>query len=116
MIMEGTKKQIKWANDIKSKMCFEDLRKQFTDNPTAIKVINFVDNLDHATFWIDNRNSDPMTMLNEITRGTLRIHGSSYGHTAKFEQNLNIITITWDEIVSDGHGGHRETMTEVIKL
>jgi len=55
-----------------------------------------------------------MTMLNEIARGNLRTRGDGYDHTAKFDQATGAITVTWEEIVSDGKGGHKETKEEVM--
>ena len=114
--MKGSEKQIKWAEEIKATMKpdFDTIRTQFDGNVIAIKAIDYVQALDWATFWIDNRNSNPMTMLNEIAQGNLRVRGDGYSHTAKFDQAAGTITVTWDEIVADGKGGHHETKEEVM--
>ena len=114
--MKGTEKQIKWAEAIKAtmKQDFDAIRTQFEGNAIAIKAIDFVQGLDWATYWIDNRNSNPMAMLNEIAQGNLRTRGDGYSHTAKFDQATGAITVTWEEIVSDGKGGHKETKEEVM--
>jgi len=114
--MKGSEKQIKWAEEIKAtmKQDFDTIRTQFEGNIIATKAIDFVESLDNATFWIDNRKSTPMTMLTEIAQGNLRTKGDGYSHTAKFDQTTGKITITWNEIVSDGKGGHHETKEEVM--
>jgi len=114
--MKGSEKQIKWAEEIKATMQqdFDTIRTQFEGNALAIKAIDYVQSLDHATFWIDNRNSNPMTMLTEIAQGNLRVRGDGYSHTAKFDQTTGQITVTWTEIVGDGKGGHHETKEEVM--
>jgi len=114
--MKGSEKQIKWADDIKANMKpdFDNLRSQLAGNAIALKAINFVENLDLASFWIENRDSSPMTMLNEMVQSGLRIMGCEYSHNAKFNQSNGEITITWTEIVDDGKGGHEETREEVI--
>lgn len=49
--MKGTEKQIKWAEEIKSKL--ETGFKNFTPNPMMEKATNYILNIDNATFWID---------------------------------------------------------------
>jgi len=114
--MRGTEKQIKWAAEIKATMKpdFDAIRTQFEGNAIATKAIDFVQGLDWASFWIDNRSSNPMTMMNEIAQGKLRTRGNGYGHTANFDQATGAITVTWTEIISDGKGGHKEEKKEII--
>jgi len=113
--MKGSKKQIEWAEDIRATMQpgFDSIRAQFEGNAIAIKAIDYVQSLDHAGFWIDNRSSNPMIMLTEIARGRLYVRSAGSSHTAKFDQTTGKITVAWNEIISDGKGGHREIKEEV---
>ena len=113
--MKGTEKQIKWAEDIKKGMTpeFNEMIEKFKTIIPAIKVIEYIQALDYATFWIDHRKETVQDLLMQITRG-LTIRGDKYSHTAKVDQTTGIITVTWTEIVGDGKGGHFETKKEII--
>jgi len=114
--MKGSEKQIKWAEAIKNKMQpnFEDLQSKVNGNAPANKAINYINNLDNATFWIDNRSNTPTDMLRKLCGHGLKIRGNGYSHVAKIDQVTGKITITWDEIISDGKGGYKETKIKEV--
>ena len=110
--MKGSEKQIKWAESIRDNMDFDSIISQVTNNENAVKTINFIRNIDHATFWIDNKKNTPTDMLRRICGSGLPVRGDGFSHTATVDQETGKITITWTEIVSDGKGGHHETKTK----
>ena len=114
--MKGSEKQITWAEEIRLNMQpeFDSLMMQVTDNAPAIKAINYINDLNWASFWIDNKRNTPTEMLRSLCGGGLQIRGSGYSHTATVDQATGVITITWHEIVSDGHGGHHEIKTQTL--
>ena len=112
--MKGSEKQIKWAGSIRDNMDFSNMLKMSEGNAAALKTINYIMNIDHSSFWIDNKNGSPDSMIRDICTRGLRIRGDSFSHTAKVNQATGEITITWTEIVSDGKGGHKETKTGTV--
>lgn len=112
--MNGSEKQIKWAEDIKSKMDFAKLRKMVNGNPIAIKAIEYVENNECASFWIEYKNYSTMQLMDQLLTSGLLIKGANYDHRAKMDKATGAITITWEEIVQDGKGGHKETRTQVL--
>lgn len=115
--MNGSEKQIKWAEDIKaSKMeDFLKLRSMCRDE-LGTKIVDYVLSLDHAAYWIDNRNKTPISMMETLLTTGLWIWGSCNDRIARFDPATSSIIITWEEIVEDGKGGHKEKRTETIKL
>lgn len=112
--MNGSEKQISWAEDIKSNMDFAKLRKMVNGNQIAIKAIDYVENNENAAFWIEYKNYSAMHLMDQFLTSGLLIKGSSFDHRAKMDKATGTITITWEEIVQDGKGGHKETRTQVI--
>ena len=112
--MNGSEKQINWANDIKSNKNFAELRKMVNGNPIALKAIAYVENNEYASFWIEYKNLTAMQMMDRFLTSGLLIKGGEFDHRAKIDKATGIITITWQEIVQDGKGGHKETRTQVI--
>ena len=114
--MIGSEKQIAWAEKIKAGMedDFAAIMDQVSGNEHAVKTIEFIQNIEHASFWISYRKNVPTDMLREICSKGLRLRGNEYSHKATVDQTTGKITITWTEIVSDGKGGHKETMAEEI--
>lgn len=106
--MKGSEKQIRWAEQIKAGKYFIDLRNR-AKSPIAIKILDFVENIDDASFWIKYRNNAPEEMLEEMATLGLQICNK----TARYDAN-GVITITWTKIVQDGKGGHKETRTQTI--
>lgn len=102
--MKGTEKQIKWAEEIRDKI--ETSLPDMSASPIADKAKQYLLNLDEAAFWIDHRDRTAMDLLRDLIGGGLAIRGFQFSHRAKMDQTTGIITITWNEIVQDGHGGH----------
>lgn len=75
--MNGSEKQIKWAEDIKTKMMpeFDNIKQRLSGNTIGIKAVDFVTNIDSAKFWIDNRSSNAMSILMSLQKGSLRLRG-----------------------------------------
>lgn len=114
--MNGSEKQVKWAEDIKASKNFDkfiDSARNEAAKVIVTKAVNFVKSIDSAKFWIDYRNSSEMDIFNSLMRGGLKINGHDNNRTAKMAQD-GTITITEQVIVQDGKGGHSETKTEVI--
>ena len=107
--MKGSEKQIKWAEDIKQEITSSWGLANIT--PPGQKAIDFISGIDDARFWIDNKSNNGLALLQSLAAGHLRVKGSGYSNVAKITPD-GIITETWDEIVSDGKGGHKETRTK----
>lgn len=115
--MKGSEKQIAWAEKIKIGMTddFNIILAQVSGNQNAVKTVNFIKNIEHASFWIDSRKDTPTDMLRNICgKNGLSVRGSGYSHSATVDQTTGVITITWTEIVSDGKGGHKETREKEV--
>lgn len=114
--MEGSRKQIKWAEEIKNNMTaeFEKLTVQLKDSVPGLKALGYIQELNRATFWIDNKGATPTYLLQRLTKGTLQTWGSGFSRKAVIDQQTGQITITWSEIVDDGKGGHHEERQEII--
>ena len=110
--MKGSEKQIKWAEDIKARITANNFGME-TVTEVGQKAIDYIASIDDANFWISYRDRTGVAMLQEMARGTLRIKGDGWGRTAKITPD-GTITETWEEIVSDGKGGHKETKTVVV--
>ena len=111
--MTGSEKQVKWAKDIKSNLDFNSIKNQVAGNDAAIKVIEFIENNEYASFWIDYRDHQVTDLLRAISTTGLRIRGFGFDHKAKVDQTGQI-TITWEEIISDGKGGYKKTFIETV--
>lgn len=114
--MNGSQKQIKWAEDIKASKDFSKfLGKGRNEQANAIiaKAVSFIESNDNAAFWIEYQDSSEMEMLNGLMTSGLLVKGWQFDHRATMAQD-GTITITWEEIVQDGKGGHKETRTRII--
>lgn len=92
--MQGTEKQIRWANDIKAKI--EKQAEAFrarAKNDEAHKIIDFILSIDSASFWIDYRDSDFGQLLHNLARHGLRIKGFDFADNAKMDPKTGKITI-----------------------
>lgn len=113
--MNGSEKQITWATEIKESKAeqFATLRSKVI-SPVGIKALDYIESLDNAAFWIDNRDRSPMEMLTSLLRGGLSTKGNQSNEKATMDQATGTITITSKAIVQDGKGGHYETTTRTI--
>lgn len=113
--MNGSDKQVAWAIEIKESKAeqFAILRSKVI-SPIGTKALDFIESLDNAAFWIDNRDRRPMEMLTSLLRGGLSIKGNQFSEKATIDQATGTITITSTAIVQDGKGGHYETTTRTI--
>ncbi len=113
--MNGSEKQITWAIEIKESKAeqFATLRSKVI-SPIGTKALDYIESLDNAAFWIDNRDRSPMEMLKSLLTGGLSIEGNQYSDKATIDQASGTITITSKAIVQDGKGGHYETTTRTI--
>ena len=112
--MKGTPKQTKWAEDIRSGLSdeVEDLRSKIGNNEEGIKALDFILDLEDARFWIDHRNETMTDMMRSLFSHGLRVKGLGFSHTATIKDAR--ITTTWQEIVADGKGGHKETRSVTV--
>ena len=114
--MNGSEKQIKWAEDIKaSKMERFNLMREH-GNEMGVKAIDFILNQPNASFWIDYRLNSPDEMIRKLCTTGLEIYGGSFSHSAVLDPRTGVVTITRDELIQDGKGGHIEKRSEVINL
>jgi len=111
--MKGTAKQIKWAEYIKEKISANNYG-MATLTEAGQKAVDYIDNIENASFWIDYRDYSGVSLLQSLASGTLRVKGFSFSNTAKITPEGTIIE-SWDEIVPDGKGGHKETRTKIIE-
>ena len=72
--MQGSQKQIDWANKIKGEMDFSSLQGK---NPLLDKASNFVQSIPKAEFWIDNRSGDARSLVGKLPQG-LRVGDKTY--------------------------------------
>lgn len=115
--MNGSEKQITWANEIKAGKNFgawAGKGKDAAANATIDKAIAFIGSIDNAAFWIDNRDRSEQAIMTDLFAGRLQIKGSSSGAKAKIDSATGQVTITEKMIVQDGKGGHYETVTKTI--
>jgi hypothetical protein len=113
--MNGSEKQITWANEIKEgKMQdFAELQSKVI-SPIGTKALDYIKGLDAASYWIDNRDRSAADMLKSLLRGGLAINGNQSSDKATMDPTSGIITITSKAIVQDGKGGHYETTVKTI--
>jgi len=113
--MNGSEKQIKWANDIiNSKQEAFAKFEQAAKNDIARKAIAYIRNNQNAAFWIDYRDTTVTDMVRALLGGTLSIYGYNFDHTAKLDSTTGVITESWEEIVNDGKGGHKAKRTRTL--
>jgi hypothetical protein len=110
--MNGSQKQISWATDIQTKLA-EAAKPLIGKNPHADRAINLILAIDESKFWIENKDSDWRYLLTCLYSSGLRNKGNEYSNTIKAEKATHVITETWEVIVSDAKGGHKETKTKV---
>ena len=113
--MNGSDKQITWATEIKASKTeqFATLRSKVI-SPIGTKALDFIESLDSASFWIDNRDRSAMDMLTSLLRGGLSTKGNQSNEKATMDQATGTITITSKAIVQDGKGGHYETKSRTL--
>jgi hypothetical protein len=107
MKMKGTEKQIKWAEDIKAKMNFNELKTKAI-NPMVAKGVNFVEAIENAEFWILYRDHAAGDIVRDLFKGGILVRGAGYTDKAKADVTTGIITTTKEKIIDDGKGGHIE--------
>lgn len=112
--MKGSEKQVAWAKDIKASTDkgFEAFKFR-AKNAAANKIIDFIQSQEDARFWIEYRDYSAEMMLMSILKEGLRIKGFTFSENATATQDGKI-TITWEEIVPDGHGGYTATRTKTL--
>ncbi len=109
--MQGSEKQIKWAQDIKAKMT-EEAQNYLGKVEAYDVVINKILSIDHAEFWIDYRDYSLQHILQSLPSG-IRVKGFGFSNTLKADKKTLELTETWDEIVADGKGGHKVTKSKI---
>jgi hypothetical protein len=110
--MKGSDKQISWANDIRANL-ETSAQAIIGKNQHADRAIAAILSIDEATFWIDNKDSNWQYLLNSLYSCGLQNKGREYSNILKADKATHIITETWEVIVSDGKGGHKETKTKI---
>lgn len=93
--MNGSEKQINWANDIRNGKAqeFEKLIGAAT-NDIARNAIAYIRDNECAAFWIDYRDTKPIDMFHSLFKGTLMIEGYSGFITAKLDPQTGEISET----------------------
>ena len=96
--MNGSEKQVKWAEEIKASKASEviDLKSR-AKNPVAVKAVEYLENNEEAAFWIDNRTSTFDEMFRQLISGGIYTKGSQYDNKAKLDPKTGIITETWTD-------------------
>lgn len=115
--MNGSEKQIKWAETIKAGKDFRQwLGKGKDDAANAVlaKAVAFIESIDAAAFWIDNRDRTEQAIVSYLLSGHLQPKGLQHGQKAKIDMATGVITLTETVIVSDGRGGHEETKVTTL--
>ena len=110
--MKGSEKQINWANDIKATFV-ASAQSLLGKNPHADRAINLILSIDDSNFWITYRENDWRFLLNSLYSTGLSNKGSGYSNNIKADKTTHIIAETWETIVSDGKGGHKETKIKI---
>jgi len=115
--MKGSEKQIKWAEDIKAEKAelFEILR-QHVRNEIGTKALDYIQDNEYATFWIDHRNHTPMIMLKSLLTGRFEVKGASFDRKAQIDPDTGVITETWTEMVRDGDRGDVKYVKHSVTL
>ena len=109
--MLGSKKQIKWATDIKERKLerFQSFREQ-SKNGNGEKAVDFILGLEQASFWIDYRTVEPINMLRSLLTTGLHVWGHGFDRLAKLDPHTGVITITWTDF-ANGVAGEKRTET-----
>lgn len=79
--MNGSEKQIKWAEEIKANINVEKfLGKGKDENGNEIirKAVEFVNSIEDARFWIDYRNKSAMQILTALMESGLQVKGFDF--------------------------------------
>ena len=79
--MNGSEKQIKWANEIKAEINMQQLIGNGRDEKSNVlisKVVEFVENIEDANFWIDYRNQSAVGIASQLMGRGLQIKGNNY--------------------------------------
>ena len=99
--MKGSEKQIKWAEEIKEskESEFETIMSNARPETQEIvnKAVNFVRNIEDASFWIDLRNVKPIDMLSKMMTTGLQYRGYEYSAKAILDPTTGLITKTWED-------------------
>jgi len=111
--MTGSKKQIEWAENIKAGIDFSEISKQFSGNEAALKVVEYIENIESANFWIDHRDCSAMDLLRKISGTGLQVKGFGFSNLVKADANAKM-TETWVEIVADGRGGYKKEFSRSV--
>jgi hypothetical protein len=113
--MLGSQKQIKWAEDIRQGK-LEDFAKLEARalNGIAHKAISYIRDNEQASFWIDYRTASAADMLRSLLTGGISVWGFNFDRKAKLDPQTGTITVTWEEIVNDGKGGHKEVRKQTL--
>lgn len=114
--MNGSEKQVKWAEDIRAGKNFDAmLGHGRSAEATRIieKVVTYITSNDNAAFWIDYRDSSAMEIARDLMSCGLQVRGLGFEHRAKMAPD-GTITVTWQAIVQDGKGGHKETRSKTL--
>ena len=109
--MKGSQKQIAWANDIQATFA-ESAKTLLGRNADADRAINLILAIDEAQFWIEYRYNTWRDLLRCLYSQGLNLKGSEYSNTIKADKVTHAVTETWQVMVNDGKGGHKETKTK----
>jgi len=113
--MLGSQKQIKWANEIRDgKLADFAKLEERAKNEIGQKAIAYVRDNEQASFWIDYRAVSASDMVRNLVTTGLQIRGYGFSHNATMNHRSGEIIVSWEEIVQDGRGGHKEKRTEVV--
>lgn len=99
--MNGSQKQVKWAEDIKASKNFDQFVTAARNEQAKIivtKAVDFVKNIESASFWIDYRDYAEMDIFNSLMRGNLKVNGLGENATAKMSPDGEI-TITEKSLI-----------------
>lgn len=116
--MKGSEKQIKWAETIKASKDFSQWLGKGKDeaaNAVLAKAVAFIEAIDAAAFWIDNRDRTEQAIITDLLAGRLQPKGWQHDQKAKIDMSTGVITLTETVIVSDGRGGHKETKVTTLQ-
>lgn len=114
--MLGSQKQVKWAEDIRNSKLegFEKMEARAL-NDIARKAISYIRDNEQASFWIDYRTVSAPDMLRSLLSNIgLSIWGFNHDRKATLNPQTGEITISWEEIVQDGKGGHIEKRSQTL--
>ena len=99
--MDGSKKQVKWAGEIKAGKNFAQFVNNAKGSPMedfVTKAVNFVTSIESASFWIDYRDYSELRILDSLAKGNLKPQGFGENATAKIAKNGEI-TITEKSLI-----------------